>query len=222
MLTIITVIFAIIVVTINAQQTCQLTDPDILGPYYIPGAPASSEQLCANLPAHDRLVLTGKVVDYDSKCANGIPNVKLDLWQANYNGVYSAGKSATDWFCRGVFRTDANGNFRITTLFPGRYDDGGYRPAHIHFNITAEGYPKLITQLYFTQDYYLSPRDSCQRCGSGLPTLQVSTAHRSDIKTFEGNWNIVLSKKPRTQFPPMSRSILRRGSYVEVKPHIMS
>jgi protocatechuate 3,4-dioxygenase beta subunit len=46
------------------------------------------------------------------------------------------------------------------------YDDGGYRPAHIHFNITAEGYPELITQLYFNQDYYLAPRDSCERCKS--------------------------------------------------------
>jgi catechol 1,2-dioxygenase len=82
MLTIIFVIaIAIITNTIHAQQACQLTDPDILGPYYLPGAPKSEEQLCANLPANDRLVLTGQVVDFDSKCTYGIPNVKLDLWQ---------------------------------------------------------------------------------------------------------------------------------------------
>jgi protocatechuate 3,4-dioxygenase beta subunit len=76
-----TVIIAIILVTTHAQQVCQLTEPDILGPYYIPDAPRSEEQLCTNLPANDRLVLTGQVVDYDSKCTSGIPNVKLDLWQ---------------------------------------------------------------------------------------------------------------------------------------------
>jgi protocatechuate 3,4-dioxygenase beta subunit len=82
MLTTISVfVIAIIITTIHAQQACQLTDPDILGPYYIPDAPRSEEQLCANLPANDRLVLTGQVVDYDSKCTRGIPNVKLDLWQ---------------------------------------------------------------------------------------------------------------------------------------------
>lgn len=204
----------------RAQQTCQLTDPDILGPYYIPGAPKAVDQLCANLPANDRLVLTGQVVDFDSKCARGIPNVRLDLWQANYNGVYSAGKSASDWFCRGIFETDADGKFRITTLLPGRYDDGGYRPAHIHFNISAAGYPLLITQLYFNLDYYLSPRDSCTRCRSDAKSLVLSTVHRDDIKTYEGDWTIVLSKTRRPS-PPVTRKTLNRGSYIDIKEHIM-
>jgi len=152
----------------------------------------------------------------------GIPNVKLDLWQANYNGVYSAGKNANDWWCRGVFQTDANGNYRITTLLPGRYDDGGYRPAHIHFNITVHGYPALVTQLYFQNDAYLSPQDSCGRCGSGKQSLQVSTVHRDDLKTYEGNWNIVLSRSARTPFPPITRNTVKRGAYIQIKEHIMS
>lgn len=81
MLTTIVAFIAIIIGSIHAQQACQLTDPDILGPYYISGAPKSEDQLCANLPAQDRLVLTGQVVDYESKCARGIPYVQLDLWQ---------------------------------------------------------------------------------------------------------------------------------------------
>jgi hypothetical protein len=79
--TIAVIVIATTITTIHAQQACQLTDPDILGPYYIPGAPRSEEQLCANLPANDRLVLTGQVVDYSSKCTRGIPYVKLNLWQ---------------------------------------------------------------------------------------------------------------------------------------------
>ncbi|CAF3594026.1 unnamed protein product, partial [Rotaria sp. Silwood1] len=43
------VLFMIMYVT--AQQTCQLTDSDILGPYYLPGAPTSRRQLCVNSPA---------------------------------------------------------------------------------------------------------------------------------------------------------------------------
>lgn len=56
---------------------------------------------------------------------------------------------------------------------------------------------------------------------SNAQSLKVSTVHRDDIKTFEGNWNIVLSKTPRTAFPPLSRSTVKRGSYIEIKDHIM-
>jgi protocatechuate 3,4-dioxygenase beta subunit len=86
MLATIFVITTIVISTTHAQQACQLTDPDILGPYYIPGAPKSEDELCANKPANDRLVLTGQVVDYDSKCAKGIANVQLDLWQVIKEG----------------------------------------------------------------------------------------------------------------------------------------
>ncbi len=93
MLATIFVIIALGITTVYGPQVCQLTDPDVLGPYYIAGAPKSEEQLCANLPAHDRLMLTGQVVDYDSKCTRGIPFVKLDLWQVikeeeSYHLVY--------------------------------------------------------------------------------------------------------------------------------------
>jgi catechol 1,2-dioxygenase len=91
--TIFVFVIALITTKVHAQQACQLTDPDILGPYYIPGAPRSVEQLCASSPANDRLVLTGQVVDYDSKCTRGIPNVKLDLWQVIKNKKESNGFS---------------------------------------------------------------------------------------------------------------------------------
>jgi len=220
MLTAIVFVIAIITAT-HAQQACQLTEPDILGPYYVPGAPRAQQQLCANTEAHDRLILTGQVVDYDSGCTRAIPNVQLDLWQANSNGVYSAGKNAQDWFCRGIFVTDANGKFLITTILPGRYDDGGFRPAHIHFNITAAGYPKLVTQLYFKDDYYLSPQDSCDPCNSEASSLQLDTAQPNDLKTFEGDWTIALSKTPRTPVRPMARISSIRGSYLTIKEHIM-
>jgi catechol 1,2-dioxygenase len=80
MITIIALVMAV-ATSIHAQQACKLTDSDILGPYYIPGAPKTEEQVCANLPANDRLILTGQVVDYDSKCMVGIPYAKLDIWQ---------------------------------------------------------------------------------------------------------------------------------------------
>ncbi|CAF1617609.1 unnamed protein product [Didymodactylos carnosus] len=104
----------------SQSSTCTLTEPDILGPYWLDGAPKKTDDLCDNLPTFDVLILTGRIVDFDSKCKRGIKNVNLDVWQANYNGVYSSGRSSNDWFCRGVLHSDDNGYFKIFTLFPGR------------------------------------------------------------------------------------------------------
>ncbi|CAF1361521.1 unnamed protein product [Didymodactylos carnosus] len=201
------------------SNTCTLTEPDILGPYWLNGAPEKSNVVCDHLPANDVLKLSGRIVDFDSKCERGIRDVRLDIWQANYNGVYSTGKSSNDWFCRGVFHADRNGYFKISTLFPGRYDDGGYRPAHIHFNITAPGYPKLITQLYFEKDAYLSPVDSCRQCRSDSKSLIASVTHINDIKTYEGYWQIVLSKKSHGKNGGKARFV--RGAYINVTPYVM-
>jgi hypothetical protein len=56
---------------------------------------------------------------------------------------------------------------------------------------------------------------------SDAKSLKVSTLHREDIKTFEGDWQIVLSRAARISFPPITRNSLNRGSYIEIKEHIM-
>jgi protocatechuate 3,4-dioxygenase beta subunit len=37
--------------------------------------------------------------------------------------------------CRAITFSDSNGGYHYTSIFPGRYDDGGYRPAHVHYNV---------------------------------------------------------------------------------------
>jgi protocatechuate 3,4-dioxygenase beta subunit len=167
---------------------------------YQPGAPNRTDTVCENSPAVDRLILRGKV--YDSDCETPLANTKLDIWQADARGIYSEGKSheSNDYTCRAVIYTDEEGFYTFTTIFPGRYDDGGYRPAHIHWRITPQdaSYGSLLTQLYFKMDKYLYPHDSCQDCNSQDPTLVANVTHLgtvNDIKTYEGTWNIVVSRK---------------------------
>ena len=62
---------------------------------------------------------------------------------------------------------------------------------------------------------------TCSLGGSGKASLKATTQHRNDIKTFEGEWNLVLSKNQRIPFPPLTRLSLQRGSYTEIKEHIM-
>ena len=71
---------------------------------------------------------------------------------------------------RGRFRADTQGRFRFRSVKPSSYPvpaDGPvgkmltalgrhpYRPAHIHFMITAPGFRTLTTALYIAGDPYL-------------------------------------------------------------------
>jgi protocatechuate 3,4-dioxygenase beta subunit len=213
----------------SKRQNCTVTNADIEGPYYQPGSPDRTEQgiICYNSPAGDRIYLSGYVMNED--CSKPLPNTKLDIWQANPSGEYSEGQShdSFDFNCRAVIYTDENGYYQLKTLMPGRYDDGGYRPAHIHWKVTpvSDAYETLTTQLYFLTDTYLYPNDSCTSCGSMHPSLVIELDHLKDIKTYVGSWDIVMS--PAKKNLPQSDKVLvpeqqkvSNDNYAEKKPHI--
>jgi catechol 1,2-dioxygenase len=71
---------------------------------------------------------------------------------------------------RGIFHTDADGNYHFRSIKPAFYpipDDGPvgqmliamgrhpYRPAHIHFIVSAGGYQPVTTELFVAGDPYL-------------------------------------------------------------------
>ncbi|KAL0483508.1 catechol 1,-dioxygenase [Acrasis kona] len=201
------------------SQKCPATAKDILGPYYQPGAPVRDNIVCTNTPASDRLYVTGQLTDTNCR---PIPRATLDIWHADERGEYSPGASGKNFECRSKITTDENGNYKFLTIFPGRYDDNGYRPAHIHFTITGEKSPvkfdTFTTQLYFNKDYYLHPRDSCKRCGSGHASLVAEVVHLDDIKTYVGKWDIHLNTTSSAndfEFEDAS------GNYREAKDSIM-
>jgi len=209
--------------TCSVLSQCPITGTDIEGPYYQPGAPIRVNDVCEASPALDRLVLTGYVLD--SKC---VPvQAQLDIWQANERGQYSEGNShgSNDFTCRSMISTNANGAYNFTTIFPGRYDDGGYRPAHIHFKIypVNKNLATITTQLYFKLDSYIYPKDSCARCNSRDPTLVAEVLHIKDIKTYVGKWNIVLAPAtaPKTDIAISKHSVPEDG-YSFKKPEIIA
>jgi catechol 1,2-dioxygenase len=53
--------------------------------------------------------------------------------------------------------TDEKGVYSFTTILPGKYLNGElYRPAHIHFRVTAPGYREIISQIYFKGDPHIT------------------------------------------------------------------
>jgi len=146
----------------DGGPACVPTRSDVLGPFFLAGAPMRAVIADANEPG-ERLAMAGRVVGAD--CITPVAGVHVDVWQADRDGNYH---DATEQYrLRGVVTTDADGAFMIDTIVPGSYVQGtGPRPAHVHFTFTHPQHRTLTTQIYFAGDPYLAPVDSCTTCGS--------------------------------------------------------
>ncbi len=130
----------------EAAKACEPTTTDIEGPFYTPNAPVK-QKLSPTGAAGTPLFITGTVLAKD--CVTPIPSSKLDVWHADDAGEYDN----EGYNYRGVFNTDAMGNYAMETILPGKYLNGSYyRPRHIHFKIQGGGSSELTTQLYFEGD----------------------------------------------------------------------
>lgn len=156
---------------INHQQHENQTPSTVFGPFFISdmpirdyGAPIFKALEQDQLP----LLITGRVVDQDLQ---PIEHAKIEIWQTAQNGMYSGQDSQQDIDnLRGIFFSQAQGEYAIQSLIPVSYQipsDGPvgdllnfskrhfWRPAHIHFMITAPDYHDLVTHLFIQDDQYL-------------------------------------------------------------------
>lgn len=118
-----------------------LTPRQTEGPYYTPDTPQRASLVEPESKA-DRLMLTGRVV---SPQCRPVSKALVDVWHCDENGVYdNAG-----FRYRGHLFTDADGRFRLETIFPALYPG---RARHIHVKVQAPGRRILTTQLYFPGD----------------------------------------------------------------------
>ena len=152
---------------ISSDLECTTTKRDLygLGPFHERNAPFRMSLVGPGEPGQ-RLTITGRVTGRD--CVTPLENVVIDVWGANNAGCYTeidANGQLTDsctprasdpYNLRGRLRTNSYGIYGFTTIVPGRYLNGSrYRPSHLHFIITPDGGPDLITQLYFEGDPYI-------------------------------------------------------------------
>ena len=148
---------------VDAGEACVPTRPDAQGPFFAPGAPSRTNLASVDEPGQP-LVILGQVLADD--CTTPIAGALLDVWQADAAGSYH--DAGTDYRLRGQLLSDAQGGYSFSTIKPGNYETapGAWRPAHIHFTVSAPGFAPVTTQMYFAGDPYLPPNDSCTGCGS--------------------------------------------------------
>jgi len=112
------------------------------------------------LPIGERIVVHGYVQD---QLGRPVKNALVEVWQSNASGRYRHKKDqyigALDPNFGGCGRmlTDENGYYVYRTIRPGPYPWRNrvnyWRPAHIHYAISGDGWAqRLITQMYFEGD----------------------------------------------------------------------
>jgi len=146
------------------------TPSTVLGPFYVAGAPElpMDADIAANTQGGIKTLVSGRVLDADGKPIEG---AILHVWQTAPNGLYDVQDAqAPDFNLRGRFRTGSDGVYRFSTVKPVSYPvptDGpvgqmllalgrhSYRPAHLHFMISAPGFENLTTHIFVRGDPYL-------------------------------------------------------------------
>ena len=168
-------------------ESDRTTESSLLGPFYRNGAPELEPGTdISNGTAGEPLTIRGRALSSDGKT---IPHAMLDVWQAAPNGLYDVqDANQPEVNLRARFRTDAQGRFEFRTIKPASYPvphDGPvgkmlaslgrhpFRPAHIHFIVSAPRFATLTTALYIAGDKYL---DSDAVFGS-RPSLDVDYRH---------------------------------------------
>jgi catechol 1,2-dioxygenase len=157
--------------SLNSGNERGQTASALLGPFYRANAPelAMGADLAQSGTPGPALFFNGQV---RGATGNPIGNATLDVWHSSSTGLYENQDPAQESMnLRGRFRTGADGRYWFRTVKPKSYPvptDGPvgkllaaqnrhpFRPAHVHFIVSAPGHRTLITQVFSDTDEALA------------------------------------------------------------------
>jgi protocatechuate 3,4-dioxygenase beta subunit len=157
---------SMLVETLNNHKMSGETESTVLGPFYIENAPhyQNGANICLDGKG-EPVWVHGRVTGSDGEPIEG---ATLDVWQANDEGLYDVQQKGIqpDMNLRGVFSSETDGRYFFRSAYPRYYpiphdgtvgrllkslDRNHFRPAHLHFILSAPGFEKLTTHI-FTPD----------------------------------------------------------------------
>ncbi len=155
---------------VNHRSGVEISDSTVLGPFYTGGQRelGPGEAILLREEDGEPVVMTGKV---STEGGAPIQNALVEVWQTAPNQLYDVqDHDQPEGHLRASLRTDAQGRYCFRSILPVSYpipNDGPagqllemmgrhpFRPAHVHFMISAPGHRKLITHLFLEGDEYL-------------------------------------------------------------------
>lgn len=162
--------FSMLVDAINNRRPTGATENTVFGPFHVADAPIRAMGDTISLDGKgEPCLFEGKVLDLHG---NPIEGACVDVWSDNADGFYDVQQPDIQprWNNRGRFITGRDGAYAFRGIKPTSYpipDDGPvgqmlghigrhpFRPAHMHFLVTAPGFQKLVTHTFVGDDTYL-------------------------------------------------------------------
>ncbi|MBB5221889.1 catechol 1,2-dioxygenase [Amaricoccus macauensis] len=162
--------FSMLVDSINNRRPSGATENTVYGPFHVANAPV--REMGANISLDGKgesCLFEGRVLDLDG---NPIEGARVDVWSDNADGYYDVQQPGIQpkGNNRGIFVTGPDGKYSFRGIRPVSYpipDDGPvgkmlaavgrhpYRPAHMHYLVTAPGFRKIVTHTFVGGDEYL-------------------------------------------------------------------
>jgi protocatechuate 3,4-dioxygenase beta subunit len=194
-----------------------LSESTVLGPFYAGQQRelAAGESILLREEDSAPLEMRGRITDSKGQ---PIAGALVEVWQTAPNQLYDVqDKDQPDGHLRGSFRSDAVGAYGFQTIMPVSYpipNDGPagqllaamgrhpFRPAHIHFMISAPGYRTLVTHLFLDGDKYLGS----DAVFGVKPSLVIRPSLHDGVNTVEYDFGLADERlSTRTQVEELRR-----------------
>ncbi|WP_321954179.1 intradiol ring-cleavage dioxygenase [Paraburkholderia bannensis] len=160
---------SMLTVAMNNEKSAGCTESTVFGPFHVSDAP--HYELGADISNGARgtsCLVRGVIRGLDGK---PVPEAEIDVWQSDEDGLYDVQYADLDHAqARGILKSDVEGRYSFRSVLPVPYaipndgpvgqmlDQAGrhpWRPAHLHFMITAPGYQTLITHVFREDSDYI-------------------------------------------------------------------
>jgi len=144
------------------------TEATVFGPFFVGGAPVHRNgDDIANGADGEPCFVSGRIMGLEGEA---VPNARIEVWQADSAGFYDVQYEGDTHRARAVLHSLPDGSYHFRSIVAEPYPiphDGPvgkllaalgrhpWRPAHLHFMITAPGYERLVTHVFRDGDRYL-------------------------------------------------------------------